>query len=75
MALKLDLNKAYDCVEWDFLETMLQCMSFPPHFIILLLLCIRSVSFLVLLNSIPSHHFYPSLGIRQGDSLSPLFVP
>lgn len=42
--LKVDLKKAYDRVEWSFLEEVLSCSSFNSHFSALIMTCITSTS-------------------------------
>lgn len=51
MAVKLDMIKAYDKVEWDFLEGMMKIMGVPAYWSSSIMKC---VSFQVLLNGIPS---------------------
>ncbi|KAL0318238.1 UNVERIFIED_CONTAM: hypothetical protein Scaly_2851600 [Sesamum calycinum] len=51
MALKLDVSKAYDKVEWTFLERVLFKLGFPPCFIRLVMLCVSSVSYSFMLES------------------------
>ncbi|KAH1074832.1 hypothetical protein J1N35_027160 [Gossypium stocksii] len=70
-ALKLDLSKAYDRVEWDFLAGMLIRMGFHQNWAILLMRCVCSVTYTVGLNEHISECFVPSRGLRQGDPLSP----
>ena len=72
MALKIDLEKAYDKPKWSFIRSMLIKYNFPENLIEIMMSCISSVSTFLLFNGGRSlEPFRPSRGIRQGDPLSP----
>ncbi|KAA3478991.1 reverse transcriptase [Gossypium australe] len=71
MAVKLDMSKSYDRVEWIFLEKTMERMGFESCWINLIMQCISTVSYSVILNGQIGNSFYPSRGLRQGDPLSP----
>ncbi|XP_016199953.1 uncharacterized protein LOC107640962 [Arachis ipaensis] len=75
MAFKIDLEKAYDRVDWRFLEASLVRFGFPKATINLILNCVTSSSLSVLWNRNRLQNFNPKRGLRQGDPMSPyLFV-
>lgn len=53
VALKLDINKAYDMVEWQFLKQTMTKLGFSNQWISLIMNCITTASFSVLINGIP----------------------
>ena len=68
---KLDLGKAYDHLNWDFLLQVMQKMGFGEKWTRWIKWCISTMTFLVLINDTPSRFFHNSRGLRQGHSFSP----
>jgi hypothetical protein len=72
---KLDMEKTYDHVNWNFLLYVLRRCGFGEKWCLWIKQCISTVRFSVLINGAPSSFFGSSRGVRQGDPLSPfLFV-
>lgn len=57
MALKLDMNKAYDRVEWSFMKGLLRKMGFHERWVALMMECITTVSYYLLIYGEPTGSF------------------
>ena len=71
MAVKLDMSKAYDRVEWTFVESIMRKLGFAKRWISMIMKCIRTVQYSILLDGVPKGYIIPSRGLRQGYPLSP----
>jgi hypothetical protein len=71
MVVKLDMSKAYDKIEWGFLEAVMKRMGFGERWITLIMMCVRTVKYSVIVNGNPCGLITLSWGIRHGDPISP----
>lgn len=75
MVVKVDLEKAYDKIHWDFIRDMLIDAKLPRMLEETIMQCVSASSMQLIWNGILLKEFIPSRGVRQRDPLSPyLFV-
>lgn len=75
MVVKVDLEKVYDRIRWDFLKDTLKAIGLNHHWVKLIMCCVSSTKMKVIWNEQHSDEFVMERGIRQSDPLSPyLFV-
>ena len=71
MVVKIDLEKAYDRLEWSFIKMVLEHFGFLENMINLIMSCVSTPTTTLLVNGGKLESFKPSRGIRQGDRISP----
>jgi hypothetical protein len=71
MAVKIDMSKVYDRVEWSFLEVVMEKLGFERKWINLIMMCVSTSNFSILINGALTGKITPSRGIRQGDPILP----
>lgn len=64
MAIKLDLEKAYDGISWKFIEATLIAVGIPEFHRVVIMDAVTSSSVQILWNEFPTNKFKPTRGIR-----------
>lgn len=68
------MSKAYDRVQWSFMENIMRALGFYEAWSSLIMKCVLSVTYSIILNGAQGENFHPSRGLRQGDPLSPFVL-
>ncbi|GKB31530.1 RNA-directed DNA polymerase, eukaryota, reverse transcriptase zinc-binding domain protein, partial [Tanacetum coccineum] len=71
ISLKIDLQKAYDTVNWCFLEDILRGFSFHDKMVKWIMLCVTTTTFSININGESCGYFKRGRGLRQRDPMSP----
>src|ERR1044072_564640 len=71
LVMKVDFEKAYDSIDWDFLVYMMRRMRFCEKWVGWIVQCLQSTTISVLVNGSATDQFVPERGIRQGDPMAP----
>lgn len=74
MAIKLDISKAYEKLEWSFLKAIMKKLDFNEKWISRVMTCVTIVSYAVLVNGQLDLTFKPTRGLCQGDPISPISI-
>ncbi|GJX32724.1 RNA-directed DNA polymerase, eukaryota, reverse transcriptase zinc-binding domain protein [Tanacetum coccineum] len=71
VAFKIDLQKAYDTIDWSFLKVILEHFEFPGKMVDWIMVCVSTTKFSININGEREGYFNGGRGLRQGDPMSP----
>jgi hypothetical protein len=71
LLFKVDFEKAYDSIDWGYLDAVMGRMSFPVLWRKWIKECVCTASASVFVNGSPTEEFSLERGLRQGDPMSP----
>lgn len=74
VAIKLDVSKAYDRMDWDYLCQVMDKMGFDDKWIHWMSLCVEFMDYYVLVNGETIGPIITGRGLGQGDPLSPILI-
>ncbi|XP_071700548.1 uncharacterized protein [Rutidosis leptorrhynchoides] len=75
LIFKVDFEKAFDSINWDYLLEVMKCMGFGTKWCKWISSCLKSATISILINGSPTSEFNLKRSVRQGDPLSPfLFI-
>lgn len=73
--ININLQNAYDSVEWPFVQCLLLVLGFPGKFLDWIMECLKSIFYMFNVNGELTKPLKAKIGLRQGDLISPyLFV-
>lgn len=70
MALKVDIRKTYDWIDWEYLRLCMLKMDFDDCWVRWIILCVSSARYFVILNGAEFGPILPHHGLHQSDPLS-----
>ena len=70
--IKMEIRKAYDTLNWDFLKDMMIALNFHTRFVKRVMTCVSSSQYSLIMNGNPLEPFKAKRGVRQGKPMSPL---
>jgi hypothetical protein len=72
--LKLDFEKSYDKVDWEYLSKCISQIGFSPLWCNFFDLIVKNGTLYVKINDKKGNDFGSHRGVRQGDTFSPFLI-